>query len=106
MYVPERRRDPRFPIQRPLKLRNELTGKYLAGSTINLSSRGALIRIDAPGLLLAGQRIKIALAFHPGQALLPAGDMLEATVVRNYGPADNQQIAIEFDHRQSLPAAA
>jgi hypothetical protein len=92
----ERRRDARLEVRRPVKLHCAQTGRYWAGQTCNISPGGAMIQVAHPSLLVAGTN---------RQALLSAGDMVDATVVRSLGGGDAQYVAVRFAQRLPLALA-
>lgn len=102
----DRRREARLPIERPVKLQCQVTGKYVAGRTSNLSDGGMLIVIDNPSLLVPGQRIKIGVQQTRQDVVLKAGQMTPATVVRSMGIGGRQTVAVQFDQRQRLSRSA
>ena len=79
----DRRNSPRQLLDRPVKLRCEQTGRYLAGRTRDASPAGALIEVDHPSLLVAGQRVSVGIAWSSRQMLLADADLVDATVVRS-----------------------
>jgi hypothetical protein len=98
----ERRRDARLAMARPVKLQCMQTGRYLAAQTQNLSSGGALLEIDQPSLLVAGQRLRVGVAWTSRQTVLHRDELAEATVVRSLAIGPRQSVAVCFDHRQEL----
>jgi c-di-GMP-binding flagellar brake protein YcgR len=106
MSTTDRRRDHRFSLDRRVKIRNELTGKYVAGTILNLSAGGACLLIEQPQRFQTGQRIMAGICQHPQQALLAAAELMAATVVRSEPDAEHQRLAIAFEQPQTLPAAA
>ena len=106
MTASERRHDARFQMQRPAKLQCLETGRYIAGSTGNISACGALLTLQHPSRLLPGQRVRLGVAWTRQNALLAADAMIEATVVRSIGFGQHQQVAISFDRQQELAMTA
>ena len=102
MFRIERRHHERVDIRRPVKVRSEMTGRYLAGGTINVSPCGVMIRLDAPGSLLPGERVRLGICQSRNQALLLADDLAPATVVRSARTESGCAVAIAFDHEQRL----
>ncbi|QDU34030.1 PilZ domain protein [Poriferisphaera corsica] len=105
-HVPERRKDLRIRIARSVKIYNHLTGKYLAGKTLDVSAGGAMIVFGQHAKLHPGQRIQVGIARDARQALLAAEDMLDATVIRSLSQSLGVRVAIEFDERRSMSKAA
>ncbi|QQE12084.1 PilZ domain-containing protein [Planctomycetota bacterium] len=106
LHVPERRRDLRLRIARTVKIYNHLTGKYIAGKTLDVSAGGAMIVFGRHAKLHPGQRVQIGIARDARQALLASEDMLDATVVRSLPQTLGTKVAIEFDERRSMKVAA
>ena len=106
MSMAERRRVARFPVSRPVKLRCSDSGRYVAGVTNNISSSGALLEVQHPSLLVAGQRMQMGIAWTKGQAVIPTEKMTDCTVVRSVGIGGVQRVALMFDHPQQLAATA
>ncbi|MCE9592524.1 MAG: PilZ domain-containing protein [Planctomycetes bacterium] len=100
----ERRRDARFTVARPVKLQCADTGRYLGGQTNNVSSSGVLLDVSHPSLLVAGQRMRLGVAWTKGQAVLAAEQLTDCTVVRSIGIGSIQRVALMFDHPQQLAA--
>lgn len=101
----ERRRDARFAINRPVKLQCMQSGRFLTGSTHNLSASGALVEVNHPSLLVPGQRLRMGVAWTKQQSILHASTMLDVVVVRSFGLGDSQQVALAFSQRQALANA-
>lgn len=103
---PDRRQDPRAPVERPVKLRCRETGRYYSGRTTNLSAGGARLIVAHPSLLVNGQRVEIGIAWTSRDVVLSAGQLVGAAVVRSVGLGGSQQVALRFDARQPLAASA
>ncbi len=99
----DRRKFERLSVNRGVKLRCELTGRYLTGQTVDLSAGGAMIEVAHPSLLVPGQRVRFA--SEPAQPVIRSDDMLEATVVRCLGIGRRQRVAVQFDQTQLALAA-
>jgi hypothetical protein len=78
----ERRTHARVKLQRPCKLYLPYVGKYVAGSTWNLSAGGVLLQLVLPAGIAPGDRLYVGIALKRRQAVLTAGEMLEAEVIR------------------------
>ena len=102
----ERRQNTRTPLMRPAKVRCRQTGKYYQGRTCNVSNGGALVEIDHPSLMVAGQSVQLGVAWTSRNMLLGDHEMIDATILRSLGMAGNQRIAIRFDQRQQLAMTA
>jgi hypothetical protein len=85
----ERRRHERVALQRPCKLYFPSVGRYVSGSTWNLSAGGVRLKLDLPAGVCAGDRLYVGIALKRHQAVLAAGEMLEAEVVRVDRTADD-----------------
>lgn len=96
----ERRAFPRFQVARPCKVFHRNSQRYLAARTTDVSAYGALLRVDAPRPLQAGEELDVAVAWEE-QPLLARESLMRATVVR-LGPsmiadADRcQTVAVRF----------
>jgi len=101
----ERRRHPRVEVHRPAKLFCGITGRYLGARTCNVSEGGVLLEVNHPSLLVAGQQVRVGIAWNNG-ALLNADDMSAATVVRSLGLGEAQTVAVKFSRKQQLQATA
>ena len=106
MHAPERRRDLRFRIDRSAKLFNHMTGKYVAGKTLNVSASGAMLVFDHSTKLLPGQRVQVGICDNADHVILSANDMLDATIIRSEHQDMNLKIAVNFDDSCRLTAAA
>ncbi len=104
-FVRDRRRHVRMPLERPVKVRSGVTGRYIAGRTVDISDGGCLLRLEGFHHLAAGQSVRVGIAYRPGQSLLLADDMLEGTVVRRLGHGDTQHVAITFENANTLAEA-
>lgn len=108
----EQRRDLRSELVRPCRIFDPRSGKYLHGTTCNLSLSGALIRIARPCTLRPGDTLHVGIALDDRQGFMQARDMFEATVVRAFGtPSGQTMVAIQSDSASTplqtmLPEAA
>lgn len=93
----DRRRFPRVAMTRPVKVRHGVTGKYVAGETIDLSDGGVLLRLDKSIGLEPGQAVRVGIVHSPRQVLILADEMTEGRVIRRFGHDDTQHVAISFD---------
>lgn len=103
--VHERRRFARQFVHQPVKVQCQLTGRYLAGQTEDLSAGGSRMWLQCPSLLVPGQRVKVAIA-GPAAGLLRGADMVDATVVRSLGDGRGQHLAVQFDHTLAMAQSA
>ena len=102
----DRRRDPRVPVDRPVKLQCVQSGRYYAGRTCDLSSNGAHLRVDHPALLAPGQQVRVGIAQSNHQAVLRSDQMIRATVKRSLALDGIQDLAVQFDEQNELAAAS
>ncbi len=106
MTTPERRRDPRIPANHPVKLKCEQTaGKYIAGTTDNVSDGGAMLMLDHTQLLVTGQTVQIGIVSSPVKGMLLTEDFVDATIVRSLGHGQTQHIAVRYDRPQRFAEA-
>ena len=89
----ERRVSERLNLERPCKLYIPRIGKYLAGSTWNLSAEGALLQLDRPVPLEPGDRLFVGIALTRRQPIFCSADMMEAAITRVL-PTDNDSVAL------------
>ena len=100
----ERRSNQRHFLARPCKLYVPRIGRYVRGSTWNLSSSGAMLQLDRPVAVEPGDHLFVGIALKRRQAVLPVGEMLEAGVVRVARTAlDGVALAVRF--LQAQPGA-
>ena len=106
MTTPERRRDPRIPAQHPVKLKcDQSAGKYIPGTTHNVSDGGAMLKLEHGRLLATGQKVQIGIITNPTQGMLTQEDFVEATIVRSLGHGDTQHIAVRYARPQRFAEA-
>ena len=101
----ERRRHQRLDLDRPVKLQCEMTGKYLAGRTTDVSPDGVQIELAQSSMLVPGQRVRFGIAWTGRQTVLASDDLTPATVVRCLGLGRRQCVALQFDKTQELQLA-
>ena len=93
----ERRATERLNLARPCKTYVPRIGKYVAGSTWNVSSGGALIQLDRPALIEPGDRIFLGVALKRRQPIVCSTDMMESAVTRVLPTAnDSISVAVRF----------
>jgi len=106
MTTPERRRDPRIPANHQVKLKCEQTaGKYIPGTTQDVSDGGALLMLDHPRLLAKGQKVQIGILNNPARGMLVSEEFVEATIVRSLGHGETQHVAVRYARPQRLAEA-
>jgi hypothetical protein len=97
MVDQERRTHERVNVERPCKLFLPSVGRYVSGSTWNLSESGVLVQLDLPTGISPGDRLFVGIALKRCQPVLAASEMLEAQVVRVEHPADDRiSVAARF----------
>ena len=89
----DRRESPRIALSRPCKVFNPRSGKYVGGSTCDVSSGGMLLRLDRPLAVEMGDRVYVGVAQKRRQALLRGDDMVETTVVRKLTTEAGEMLA-------------
>ena len=99
----ERRSQRRTELVRPCRLFDPRTGKYLHGTTCDLTVEGVLIRITRPCHLNPGDTFMIGIAMNEKTGLLRAKDMFEATVVRALGTPSNHTLVAFRCAKSSIP---
>ncbi|MHC4083179.1 MAG: PilZ domain-containing protein [Planctomycetota bacterium] len=93
----ERRAHARVNLARPCKLYLPNVGKYVAGSTWNLSAGGVLLQLDLPAGIALGDRLYVGIALKRRQAVLAASEMIEAEVIRvDRATDDRVDVAARF----------
>ena len=91
MTTPERRRDPRISASHLVKLKCEQTaGKYIPGTTHDVSDGGAMLMLDHPRLLTTGQKVQIGIFSNPARGMLKSEEFVEATIVRSLGHGETR----------------
>ena len=106
MHAPERRKNLRIRIARSAKLFNHMTGKYVAGKTLNVSASGAMLVFDHTTKLLPGQRVQVGICEDPKHVVLASNDMLNATIIRSEHKDTGLKVAVNFDDHCRLTTAA
>jgi hypothetical protein len=93
----DRRDAPRVSLNRPCKVFNPRTGKYIAGTTRNVSAGGVSIVLHRPVELEAGDVLHLGIARKRRQALLRSDDMVEVEVVRSLSStAGDTAVGVRF----------
>jgi hypothetical protein len=106
MNSPERRRNDRYPLVKPVKFRCESTGRYVGGKTLNVSITGALVEVGSGSSLTAGDRVCFGIAWSQRNAVLNSDYLVPATVLRSTRDEQGTSVAIQFDRPQRISAAA
>lgn len=96
----ERRSTMRIRIDRPCKLHDPRSGKYIPARTRDLSEGGVMVEIDQPLAIQAGDELYIGIAQKRRQMLLRSEEMLRLRIVRALGtPSGGTAIAGSFIDR-------
>ncbi|MDY7107496.1 MAG: PilZ domain-containing protein [Planctomycetota bacterium] len=88
----DRRQSPRVALRRPCKVFNPRSGRYVSGSTCDVSTGGMLIRLERPLNVEIGDRLYLGVAQKRRQALLRSTEMIEAEVVRSLTGATGEML--------------
>ena len=95
----ERRDWHRIPLTRPCKVYNPRTGKYIAGTTRDLSGGGLMMHLVRRPDAEPGDRLYVAVAQKRRQPLIRAEEMIEAEVVRSLSSTSGETgVALRFVH--------
>ncbi|QDU71405.1 PilZ domain-containing protein [Mucisphaera calidilacus] len=78
----DRRRHPRWPIEKPVKVRDRTTGRYLAGQSLDASWSGIRLRFTNPTNLRPGQTVDVSLPDDAQRGFLRSEALIPAAVVR------------------------
>lgn len=99
----ERRRQPRTIVVRPCKVRDRRSLLFSPGETHDVSTTGALLRVDSARTFSPGDEVELAIAWNH-DPVLPSEGLVRAKV-RRVLPIDyhHQALALEF---QSASASA
>jgi len=97
----ERRRHPRLPLRRPVKLRVDGTGQFLSGDSVDVSAGGARVRLTRRAPLAPGQAVALVVA-EPGEAVVASGRLAAAVVRRAENAGDGAEVAVQFLEPQAL----
>lgn len=87
-----------------MKLRDDRTGKYLAGTVQDYSVGGAMVRLEPGASLAIGHRVALGIG-HGDQPILQAANMTSATVVRALANQRVHHVAVRFDKPTPLKQA-
>lgn len=78
----ERRQHERIPIERPCKVFDPRSHKYLLGSTCDLSASGMMLKLEHPLQIVPGEILHVGVAQKRRQMLLRSSEMTPVRVVR------------------------
>jgi len=90
--TPERRRHPRYPLERHAKLFFPLSGKYYQALTLDVAGGGALVRIATTRQIEPGHHIELGINW--GRSPLLTGDRLETGVVVRIVERTNRDVTV------------
>jgi PilZ domain len=102
----ERRGHPRRALIRPCKVRVAKSGKFVAASTRDVSSGGALLVLDRRANLTPGDEIEFGIAWNSG-VIIRADEMAHGRVVRvvaEGGQTESVAVALTAQQRAALAA--
>ena len=94
----DRRKYRREPLERPCKIYDPRSMKYISGTTLDVSCGGLLI--DVPRLLeiKPGEHLFIGVAMTRRQGFIQAKEMIDAVVLRAAATVDDHTtLAVSFD---------
>ena len=98
----DRRSEPRLPVTRPCKVYEPRTGKYVPGTTCNVSSGGLLLRLSRSLPVEPGSRLLVGVAARRRQAIIARDELLEGVVTRTMAsPSGETMVAIRFPQRDA-----
>lgn len=93
----DRRLCPRVELERPCKIYEPRSAKYLDGVTRNVSPQGLLIDIPRVVEIKPGDALHVGVAMKRRHALLHSHQMLQAVVVRAVATVDDHTaVAVKF----------
>lgn len=93
-----RRESRRVAVEKPCKLQDPRTGKYISGKTVDLSQDGILVRLSQATNLKPGDPVLLGVAMNEHQGILQAKELIESTVVRMLHTEDGATtIAVQFN---------
>jgi hypothetical protein len=96
MIDTERREFERLDLQRPCKLYDPASRKYLGGQTRNVSGGGALVELSRPLRLEPGSTVHLGVAYRRRDAVLHGREMIEGRVVRSLHGPETSIVAVRY----------
>jgi len=103
MATTERRQHERFPLNRPGKVYDGRSRKYMPCLAVDVSQGGALIELKHPIPVSPGVHLFLAVGGRDEQALLRSDEMLEVEVIRTMRfDQDRQFLAVRFVHTNDV----
>ena len=94
---PDRRRFRRHRLDRPVKLRCDITGRAYAAEGVDASSGGVLLRVQSDQHFDTDQPMCIGIPPRRDSALLLTDNLIEGRVVRCLAHGDARYLAVAFD---------
>ena len=88
---PDRRREPRFPIETAVNVKRQATGEALPAKSVNLSGEGLLLKLEQPAELNLGEDVTCEM-----KATDDAGNPLPSWGAGNVVRIDKGQAAIKL----------
>lgn len=93
----DRRSHPRIAVERPCKIHDPRSGKYHAGTVLDLSAGGMMISINRDLSLMPGDLLYVGVAQKRRQVLLRTDEMMRTRVARFVGgPSGGWIIGVEL----------
>jgi hypothetical protein len=89
---PNRRREPRFPIETDVNVERQSTGEHLTAKSVNIGGGGMLLEFDEPAALRLGETVTCSLKA-PDDPDKPLPSWGVGNVVR----AEDRQAAVELE---------
>lgn len=103
---PDRRQHARTPIDRPCKVYHRASRQYLPARTCDLSSGGALIRIDSARPINPGDELDVFIAWGK-KPVVNSGELVPAKVIRVAASLERHQaVAVQFAGEQQVALVA
>ena len=98
----DRREHPRTSVQRPCKMFDPRTRRYLPGMTRDVSAGGVAIDVPRVVDLKPGDVLHVGVAMKRRDQLLNGAQMLKATVIRSSATVDDHtDLAVRFENAQA-----
>ncbi len=103
---PDRRLHARTPIDRPCKVYHRASRQYLPARTCDLSSGGALIRIDSARPINPGDELDVFIAWGK-KPVVNSAELVPAKVVRVAASLERHQaVAVQFAGERKVALVA
>jgi hypothetical protein len=93
----DRRAHERLPVERPCKVYDARSGRYLAGMTRDISGGGMLLQLSRAAVIEPGAELYVGIAEKRRQTLLRAAEMMRVRVARSvHSPEGGTMIGVEL----------